>query len=116
MRKTPPRRKGPEASTTIRRVVLGGSTLATCGAGLDIQHILCGFDSCHLTIRNLPQNVKPAGIEDLFTQQGIDTSLFFIMDLKRVGEGSEAKIMADAEVGRIVAATLKGRSSEMIMS
>ncbi|KAF8626735.1 hypothetical protein AX17_006500 [Amanita inopinata Kibby_2008] len=98
-----------EANVTIQQVVLRESTLVTCSAGLDVQRIVCGFDCCYVTIKNLPQNVKRNEVEELFTQQGVDRDMLCILNLRRVdGDKMEAKVIVDAEVGDAIAAGLDG--------
>ena len=64
---------------TIRRIVLGGSTLVTCGAGVQVEHILCGFECCYIAINNLPSDTKPSEIEELFTTLGVDVAMFYVV-------------------------------------
>ncbi|KIL59702.1 hypothetical protein M378DRAFT_997146 [Amanita muscaria Koide BX008] len=99
-----------EASVTIRHVVMDGSMLVTCGAGLDIQHVVCGFDSCFITIKNLPRYVKRHEIEELITEQGVDATFFCIVKMRHVYVTNEveAKVMSDSGYGQVIAADLDG--------
>jgi hypothetical protein len=46
-----------KAAFSSKHVVLG-SALITCGAGLNIKHVMSDFESCRLTVKNLPLNAK----------------------------------------------------------
>jgi hypothetical protein len=67
-------RREAEASITEQHAVLRESTLLTCGAGLEVQHIVAGFNTCRITIKNLPKDAKRSDVSDLFTQQGMTHS------------------------------------------
>ncbi|KAF9468794.1 hypothetical protein BDZ94DRAFT_1303961 [Collybia nuda] len=98
-----------EAAFTTKHIVLG-STLITCGAGIDIRHVVSGFESCRITVKNLPLNAKLTEIVDLFTQQGIDPDQFLILGTRVMDGGKylEAKILANAEQGNAIAIGLDG--------
>jgi hypothetical protein len=98
-----------EAVFTTKHIVLG-STLITCGAGIDIKHVISGFESCRLTVKNLPPNAKLSEIADLFTQQGINADEFLILGTRGVDGGRhlEAKVLTNAEQGQAIAVGLDG--------
>ena len=95
-----------EAGTTIRRIVLGESTLVTCGAGMQVERVLCGFECCYISINNLPQDTKRPEVEELFTSQ--DVALFHVVKLRTLGDKVEAKVFVDAEAGETFADNLDG--------
>ncbi|KIL70489.1 hypothetical protein M378DRAFT_7318 [Amanita muscaria Koide BX008] len=99
-----------EASVTIQHIALRESAMATCGAGIDVRHVQCSSDCCFVSVKNLPKDVKASAVEELFVQQGIARSMFSLLQLRHgpVAETSEARIMMDAEVGRVVAVGLDG--------
>ncbi|KAF8338500.1 hypothetical protein F5887DRAFT_514967 [Amanita rubescens] len=97
-----------EAEKTIQRIVLGESTLVTCGAGMQVQHIVCGFDSCYITVKNLPQDAGRAEIEELFIQQGVDATQFHVFKIRTLNSKVEAKVFVDAEIGETLAVGLDG--------
>ncbi|KAF8806819.1 hypothetical protein BYT27DRAFT_7242544 [Phlegmacium glaucopus] len=97
-------RRKREALVTEQDVVLG-SSLITYGAGLDVRNVITGFDLCRVTIKNLPRNAKKEEIADIFTQQGIERSSFFIKDN---GNRQEATVLMNAEEGQAIAAGLQG--------
>ncbi|KAM6496251.1 hypothetical protein JOM56_008957 [Amanita muscaria] len=99
-----------EASATIQHIALGGSAMVTCSAGIDVRHVQCSSDCCFVSVKNLPKDMKASSVEELLVQQGIDRSMFYLLQLRH-GTGtekSEARIMVDAEVGRVVATGLDG--------
>lgn len=98
-----------EAAFTTKHIVLG-SALVTCGAGIDIERVMSGFETCRLTVKNLPPNAKPNEIADLFTQQGIDPKLIHVVGTTKVngGEHLKATIITNAEQGRTISIGLDG--------
>jgi len=85
-----------EAAVVEQCVVLDHS-LVTCGAGLDIQHIVTGFELCRITIKNLPKNATRGEVGNIFIQEGLPDSHFFIFELRDVGRKREAVVLANAE-------------------
>lgn len=96
-----------DATFTIRDIVLG-STLVTVGAGIDIQHVISGFETCRLTIKNLPLDAKTEEVVALFTQQGLDSQDVLILGISTIGKHREAKVLTKAEQGRAIAVGLDG--------
>ncbi|KAF9039163.1 hypothetical protein BJ165DRAFT_1531266 [Panaeolus papilionaceus] len=97
-------------ATVTERYFVSESSLITCGAGLDVQHVIPGFELCQITIKNLPSDAKSNEVEDILTQQGISKSEFFLTSLKG-GERNASKesvILAKAEHGEVIAAGLEG--------
>ncbi|KAG6918217.1 hypothetical protein DXG01_015810 [Tephrocybe rancida] len=98
-----------EAAVTSQHLVLKGSTRITCRAGLEIQNVVTGFESCRLTIRNIPSDAKRTEILDLFTQQGLRRDDVHIISFKFVdGDLFEAQILMHDEQGRVLALGLDG--------
>lgn len=97
-----------DAAVTIREIVLG-STLVTCAAGVDIQHVITGFETCRLTVKNLPLDAKAEEVVTLFTQQGLDSQDVMILGISESdSKHREAKILTKSEQGRVVAVGLDG--------
>ncbi|KAG6813469.1 hypothetical protein H0H92_010803 [Tricholoma furcatifolium] len=97
-----------EAAVTSQHVVLG-STLVTFGAGLEIQGVISGFDSCRIIIKNIPTNAKPHDIVDLFAQQGISRHEVHILSIQPADGGLlNATVLASASGGGIAAVGLDG--------
>ncbi|PFH50424.1 hypothetical protein AMATHDRAFT_40879 [Amanita thiersii Skay4041] len=100
-----------EARVTIQHAVHSQSVLVTCGAGIDIRQMVCGFDCCYVTIKNLPPDMKGSEIEELVDSTGVDHESFLLLDVRHAqsgGHGVEAKIILDANYARRVALTLDG--------
>ncbi|KAG6886512.1 hypothetical protein C0995_007299 [Termitomyces sp. Mi166 len=97
-----------EAAVTSQHVVLG-STLVTFAAGLEVKSLVSGFESCRLTIRNIPSDAKPQEITDLFTQQGMSQHDVHILSIGRTDDGHlEARVLTSAAQGGVCAAGLDG--------
>ncbi|KAF9529016.1 hypothetical protein CPB83DRAFT_790938 [Crepidotus variabilis] len=99
-----------EAAVT-QQFVVGESSLITCAAGLDIQHVVPGFDLCRIRIKNLPSNAKQNEVSDIFMQQGVSKSDFFIFDFNRPRPGQkklEVTALAKADQGEAITIGLDG--------
>ena len=101
-------RRETEASVTEQYAVLRESTLLTCGAGLEVQNVVAGFNTCRITIKNLPKNAKRSDVSDLFTQQGMIHSNFLVLGLRAKENHQEATVLAVADCGRAIAIGLNG--------
>ena len=97
-----------EASVIEQYAVLGESTLLTCGAGLEVQSVVAGFDTCRITIKNLPREVKHCDVSEIFTQQGMIHSDFLVLNLRSKEDHQEATVLAVADRGRAMAIGLDG--------
>jgi hypothetical protein len=58
-------------SVTEQHAIHRESTLLTCGAGLQVQNAIAGFNTWRISIRNNPKDAKRSGVSGLFTQQGM---------------------------------------------
>ncbi|KAG6849951.1 hypothetical protein H0H93_003323 [Arthromyces matolae] len=97
-----------EAAVTSQHVVLG-SSLVTFGAGLGVQSLICGFNSCDITIKNLPSDAKAPEITELFTQQGMNSDDIHVPSIQRTDDGHlEAKVLTSSSEGRLIAIGLDG--------
>ena len=101
-------RREAEALVTEQHAVLRESTLLTCGAGLEVQNVVAGFNTCRITIRNLPRDAKLNEVSDMFTQQGIIHSDFLVLALRSKENHQEASVLAVADCGRAIAIGLNG--------
>ena len=73
---------------------------------MQVRHIVCGFDSCYITIKNLPQDAE---VEALFIQRGVDASRFYVVNMRTLNHKVEAKVLVDANIGDSrLAAVLNG--------
>jgi hypothetical protein len=100
-------RRAQEARVTVQQVVLG-SSLVTCGAGIDIRGIIGGFDLCRIVVKRLPRDAKPDEVVEIFSQQGVDPENFFLLGMKPNGGHTEATVLARAEQGEVIALGLDG--------
>ncbi|KAH8099514.1 hypothetical protein BXZ70DRAFT_1065437 [Cristinia sonorae] len=96
-----------EAGVTERYIVMDHS-LITCGAGLDIQHIVPGFELGRIIIGDLPWFATREEISDMLVLGGISTSEFFIPPdgFKQMGRKFQANILVRTEKVPLVAAGL----------
>ncbi|KAH0587100.1 Putative uncharacterized protein, chloroplastic [Termitomyces sp. J132] len=86
-----------------------GSTLVSFSAGLEVKGLVTGFESCLLTIRNIPSDAKPQEIIDLFTQQGMSQHDVRVVSLQPTDDSHrEAKVLTSTDKGRLVAVGLDG--------
>ncbi|KIM39580.1 hypothetical protein M413DRAFT_415567 [Hebeloma cylindrosporum] len=95
-------------AAVVEQYVVSGTSLVTCSAGFNIQHVIPGFDLCRIVIKNLPKNAKREEIVDIFIQQGIHTSEFLIFQVKAIGSKQEATVLANAEHGEAISLGLDG--------
>ncbi|KAF8880214.1 hypothetical protein CPB84DRAFT_1851897 [Gymnopilus junonius] len=95
-------------ATVVEQYMVQDSSLVTLAAGLHIRNVVTGFDLCKVTIKNLPKGAKRTEIADLFLQQGVDQSEFFISQVKQDSHGLEAIVLANAEHGHAIALGLEG--------
>jgi IBR domain, a half RING-finger domain/Zinc finger, C3HC4 type (RING finger) len=85
-----------EETKTVERVVFS-STKVTFGAGASVLHVVTGFESCRVLVKNLPANATKAQVISLFTQPGFDKTRFSVIALYKTPSGShqEAIVMFD---------------------
>jgi hypothetical protein len=95
-------------AAAIEQYFVSETSLVTCSAGLNIQHIIPGFDLCRIVIKNLPRDAKRDEIADLFVQQSVQRSEFLILRVKEVGNKQEAVVLAGAECGQVFSLGLDG--------
>ncbi|KAF8075993.1 hypothetical protein FPV67DRAFT_392568 [Lyophyllum atratum] len=78
--------------------------LVTYSAGLELQCVVSGSNSCRLTIHDLPSNAKSDEIAEIFTQRGMNRDDFYILSIKAVDTGRlEAQVITKAQEGRAFA-------------
>ncbi|KAF4598547.1 hypothetical protein EYR38_006951 [Pleurotus pulmonarius] len=96
-----------EATRMTKHFILG--SLVTFGAGLDIRHLITGFECCTVQIKNLPAEVSEAEIANIFLDQGIEAGRFQILENQATsGRRRTAKFITDAEIGEVMALGLEG--------
>ena len=101
-------RQEAEASVTEQHAVLHESTLLTFGAGLEVQNVVPGFNTCRITVKNLPKDAKHSDVSDLLTQHGMIHSEFLVLGLRSKENRQEATVLAVADRGRAMAIELNG--------
>lgn len=96
------------AAKTVQTVVLG--SIVTFSAGLELSHLITGFECCTLRIANLPSNVREDEINALFTDRGLDRGRFHLVSMKPMPSGGKlsAEIITDAECGKALSLDLGG--------
>ncbi|KZP14870.1 hypothetical protein FIBSPDRAFT_867845 [Athelia psychrophila] len=95
-----------EAAMTMQHIVLD-FTVVTFSAGLAIQHVLLGFESCRITIKNLPIDATVEEVCEFFTQQGIEASRFHVLGLARTPAGKQEAFLIGHEDLKMVAIALE---------
>ncbi|KAG1894477.1 uncharacterized protein F5891DRAFT_1255171 [Suillus fuscotomentosus] len=85
------------AAKTVQNAVLG--SIVTFSAGLELSHLITGFECCTLRIENLPPNVR----ED-------EIRRFHLVSVKPMPGGGRlsAEIITDAESGKALSLDLGG--------
>ena len=91
-----------EAANTVQHVVLD-CAVVTFGAGIAIQGILTGFESCRIWVKNLPLDAKSKEVCELFTLQGIEPARVHVAKMKRTPEGRQEALVICPEDAKLVA-------------
>ncbi|KAF4611182.1 hypothetical protein D9613_007285 [Agrocybe pediades] len=94
-------------ATVIEQCIILDSSLVTFAAGLNILHVIPGFDLCKIVIKNLPADARRQEIADLFTQQGLQTHDFHITQYP-TATSPDAVVLVNEEYGQAIAAGLEG--------
>ncbi|KAH7103987.1 hypothetical protein BKA62DRAFT_615521 [Auriculariales sp. MPI-PUGE-AT-0066] len=87
-----------QATETLQTVVSGA--IVTFGAGLEVQHVVTGFECCRILVRNLPLNLREEEITGILSQHGLDPHNFHITGRNRVQNRVEVAVCAHAEAAR----------------
>lgn len=80
-----------EDSAIIRQLVL--NSFVKFGAGLEIQHVICGFEASKVLIKNLPMDAEKPSIVEIFVQHGIDQDNIGILKMEFVDDHRQATIL-----------------------
>ncbi|KAJ3500093.1 hypothetical protein NLJ89_g9943 [Agrocybe chaxingu] len=83
-----------DASVVEQYLISDSAGLITCSAGLEVQHVVAGFDLCKITIKNLPKNVKRSEIAELSKTTRLR------------GKKLEAIVIVNSEYGQAIATSL----------
>ncbi|KZP26845.1 hypothetical protein FIBSPDRAFT_781658 [Athelia psychrophila] len=95
-----------EAAMTMQHIVLD-FTVVTFSTGLAIQHVLLGFESCRITIKNLPIDATAKEVCELFTQQGIEPGRFHVLGLAMTPARKQEAFLIGHEDLKMVAIALE---------
>ena len=95
-------------AAAVEQYVVSETSLVTCSAGFNIQHVIPGFELCRIVIKNLPRNARQEEIADIFIQQGVQRSEFMVFQVKVIGNKQEAVVLANAEHGEAISLGLDG--------
>lgn len=95
-----------EAAMTMQHIVLD-FTVVTFSAGLAIQHVLLGFESCRIIIKNLPTDATAKEVCELFTQQGIEPGRFHFVGFDRTTDRKQVATLVGHEDLKMVAMALE---------
>jgi len=96
-----------EESALIFQHVVLDFALVTFSAGLTIQNILTGFESCRVRIKNLPLDATYKEVRALFTQQGTDAGQFHVVEMKIISGKQEADVICHQDL-KVIAIGLDG--------
>ncbi|KZP13799.1 hypothetical protein FIBSPDRAFT_834687 [Athelia psychrophila] len=95
-----------EAAMTMQHIVLD-FTVVTFSAGLAIQDVLLGFESCRITIKNIPIDATIKEVSELFAHQGIESGRFHVLALDRTLAGKQEAFLIGHEDLKMVAIGLE---------
>ncbi|KAK7446350.1 hypothetical protein VKT23_014556 [Stygiomarasmius scandens] len=96
-----------DAAVSIQHLVLG-STIVKFSAGIAIDRIITGFDSCRIRVSNLPLDAKPYEANNLLLDQGMEREMFQFVNLKTWRGKKEANFIVEKEWGRAIALGIDG--------
>ena len=83
-------------ATTVEETVLP-STKATFGAGVTVQRVLTGYETCRVSVKNLPLTATRAQIVTLLTQPGIDPARFTVHAPRASSDRSHLEAVVEFE-------------------
>ncbi|KZP02785.1 hypothetical protein FIBSPDRAFT_699679, partial [Athelia psychrophila] len=95
-----------EAAMTMQHIMLD-FTVVTFSAGLAIKHVLLGFESCRITIKNLSIDATVKDVCELFIQQGIEPGRFHVLGLDKTPAGKQEASLIGHEDLKLVAIALE---------
>ncbi|KAJ3785321.1 hypothetical protein GGU10DRAFT_313189 [Lentinula aff. detonsa] len=90
-----------------------GSTIVTFGAGAQIVAAVTGFETCRVTISNIPFGVQMTQLRGFVqehlsgTGEGVKEK-FYVVSLKRWNQSQEGLVLAEAEVAKDLVRRLNG--------
>jgi hypothetical protein len=100
-------RSREEATLTLQHVISG--SIVTFAAGLEVQHIITGFDCCTVKIKGLPADAREDEVVSLFTQQGVNRAQFQFVGMKGAPNArKEATVVTAADLADLLSFGLDG--------
>ena len=97
-----------DAALIEKYTVQDEASLVTCAAGLEIWHVVTGFDLCKIKIKNLPQDSKESEIADILMKQNIPFTEFLITRHRITGDTSEESVLVGKKVSHALALEVDG--------
>jgi hypothetical protein len=91
-----------EAAATVKETVFP-STKVIFGAGVTVQSVLTGYESCRVLVKNLPLTATKADVVTFFTQPGFDSANFTVYPPRESNDRSHREAVVefeDAEDGK----------------
>jgi RNA recognition motif-containing protein len=91
-----------EAAATVKETVFP-STKVVFGAGVTVQSVLTGYESCRVLVKNLPLTATKADVVTFFTQPGFDSANFTVYPPRESNDRSHREAVVefeDAEDGK----------------
>jgi RNA recognition motif-containing protein len=85
-----------EAGVTVKEMVFP-STKVTFGAGVTVQSVLTGYESCRVLLKNLPLTATKAEVITLFTQPGFDPTKFSVYPPRPSNDRSHLEAVVEFE-------------------
>ena len=85
-----------EAAATANETVLP-STKVTFGAGVTVQKVLTGYESCRVLVKNLPLTATRSEVVTFFTQPGFDPTRFTVHPPRGSNDRSHLEAVVEFE-------------------
>lgn len=95
-----------DSVVTIQQFVL--NSFVKFGAGLVVQHVICGFGASSIHVKNLPMDAKSTEILDLFVQQGIKQEDLALLRIEDINGCQQATVLGNVADVNPAAVRLNG--------
>jgi len=97
-----------EAALVEKYAVHDEASLVIYAAGLDIWHVVTGFDLCKMKIKNLPNDTKESEVAGMLAEKNVLFPEFLITRHHTTMETCEATILVGKAVGHALALEING--------
>ena len=101
--------KWREEAATIEQYIVLESSLVTYGAGLEIRHVIPGYDLSQITLTHLPVDATRDDVIDLFVKQRVPRFEFSVLDITGPSRNRKATVLFNAEQAQTIATMLQGK-------